>query len=133
MRLKIMEILGLLITTHSFRTLLFASQPVPSFFARLRAIVTFPTPGTDTTSGRGITRTIVHAFAMRATVFAVKTLRAFRFASNSCFDIKAKTESKQATFRSLRAKQLSSLSLRFREKLIMNAMQLRIILIKFLR
>lgn len=50
---------------------------------------TFPTPSADATSSRGITRTIVHAFAMRVTILAEKTLRALCFASYSCFDVKA--------------------------------------------
>lgn len=49
----------------------------------MRAIGAFPTPGADATSGHGVTRTIVHAFAMRVTIDAVKTLRALCFASNS--------------------------------------------------
>lgn len=71
------------VSVHLFRAFLFASHPVPSFFAGLRAIGTLPAPGADATSGRGITRTIIHAFTMRVTILAVKTLRAFCFASNS--------------------------------------------------
>lgn len=70
------------VSVHLFRTFLFASHSVQSFFAGLRAIGTFPAPGADATSGRGITRTIIHAFATRVTIFAVKTFRAFCFASN---------------------------------------------------
>lgn len=71
------------ISVHLLRAPLPASQPVPSFLAGLRAIGALPTPGADATSGRGITRTIVHAFAMRVTILAVKTLRALCFASYS--------------------------------------------------
>lgn len=71
------------ISVHFLRAFFSASQPVPSFPAGLRAIRALPTPGADATSGRGITRTIVHAFAMRVTILAVKTLRALCFASYS--------------------------------------------------
>lgn len=77
-------------TVHFLRAFFSASQPVQSFPAGLRAIGALPTPGADATSVRGITRTIVHAFAMRVTVLAVKTLRALCFASYSCYDVKAK-------------------------------------------
>lgn len=70
------------VSVHLFRAFLFASHPIPSFFAGLRAIGASPAPGTDATSGRGITRTIIHTFATRVTIFAVKTFRAFCFASN---------------------------------------------------
>lgn len=70
------------VSVHLFRAFLFASHSVPSFFAGSRAIGALPAPGADTTSGRGITRTIIHAFAMRVTILAVKTLQAFCFASN---------------------------------------------------
>ena len=70
------------VSVHLFRAFLFASRPVPSFLAGLRAIGALPAPGADATSGRGITRTIIHAFAMRVTILAVKTIRAFCFASN---------------------------------------------------
>jgi hypothetical protein len=84
------------VTVHLFRALLLAAQPVPSFLARLRAIGTFPTPGADATSGRGVTRTIVHAFAVRVTIHAVKTLRALCFASDSCFDVKKQNPSRES-------------------------------------
>lgn len=71
------------ISVHFLRAFLSASQPVPSFLTGLRAIWALPTPGADATSGRGITRTIVHAFAMRVTILAVKTLWALCFASYS--------------------------------------------------
>lgn len=69
------------VSIHFLRTFFSASQSIPSFIAGLRAIGALPTPGTDTTSGRGITRTIVHAFAMRVAILAVKTLWALCFAS----------------------------------------------------
>lgn len=77
-------------TVHFLRALFSASQPVPSFSAGLRAIGALPTPGADATASRGIARTIVHAFAMRVTVLAVKTLRALCFASYSCYDVTLK-------------------------------------------
>jgi len=94
------------VTVHLLRALLLAAQPVPSFLARLRAIGTFPTPGADATSGRGVTRTIVHAFAVRVTIHAVKTLRALCFASDSCFDVKKQNPSRESILRSRRFGQL---------------------------
>jgi len=86
-------------TIHFLRTFFSAAQSVPSFIAGLRAIGALPTPSADTTSGRGITRTIVHAFAMRVAILAVKTLWALCFASYPCFDVKKKNSSRETILR----------------------------------
>ena len=85
-------------TIHFLRTFFSAAQSVPSFIAGLRAIGALPTPSADTTSGRGITRTIVHAFTMRVAILAVKTLWALCFASYPCFDVKKKTRLEKRFF-----------------------------------